>query len=56
VLGDRRYGAPGPHDPPRMALHAALLGFAHPAGGERLDFASPWPPELAAWTDRLRGR
>jgi 23S rRNA pseudouridine1911/1915/1917 synthase len=39
---------------PRLALHAALLGFAHPATGERVVFESALPPELAAWIARLR--
>ncbi|HEY0195775.1 MAG TPA: RluA family pseudouridine synthase [Kofleriaceae bacterium] len=39
---------------PRLALHAARLGFAHPATGEPVRFDSPMPPELAAWIARLR--
>lgn len=39
---------------PRLALHAALLGFTHPATGERVVFESALPPELAAWIARLR--
>lgn len=31
----------------RQALHAARLGFEHPATGEVLSFASPLPPDLA---------
>ena len=31
----------------RQALHAALLGFAHPRSGEHLRFESPLPPEMA---------
>lgn len=51
VLGDRRYGDPGPQpgDPPRMALHAAVLGFQHPVSGAALHFESPWPEDLAPW-------
>ncbi len=30
----------------RIALHAATLGFAHPATGEPLRFESPLPPEF----------
>jgi len=56
VLGDTQYGDPTPIDPPRMALHATILGFKHPRTGEPLRFESPWPPELAAWLDGLRGR
>ncbi len=55
VLGDDRYGAPFPAaPPPRMALHATTLGFAHPRTGQALSFTSPWPPDLAAWLERVR--
>ncbi|HXT99025.1 MAG TPA: RluA family pseudouridine synthase [Polyangia bacterium] len=55
VIGDARYGTPFREAPaPRMALHATTLGFAHPATGAPLSFTSPWPPDLAAWTERLR--
>jgi hypothetical protein len=37
-----------------MALHAASLAFPHPGTGAPLSFDSPWPADLAAWTDRLR--
>ena len=40
---------------PRQALHAASLGFAHPASGEWLEFDSPLPGDMAALLDRLRG-
>ncbi|MGE0403177.1 MAG: RluA family pseudouridine synthase, partial [Kofleriaceae bacterium] len=39
---------------PRLALHAAMLGFTHPATGERVVFESALPPELEAWIARLR--
>src|SRR5690606_25792957 len=32
----------------RQALHAAELGFEHPATGEELFFEAPLPPDLAA--------
>lgn len=32
----------------RQALHAELLGFAHPRTGETLRFESPLPPDMAA--------
>jgi 23S rRNA pseudouridine1911/1915/1917 synthase len=55
VIGDDRYGTPFREAPaPRMALHATTLGFAHPSTGAPMAFESPWPPDLAAWTDRLR--
>jgi 23S rRNA pseudouridine1911/1915/1917 synthase len=40
--------------PPRLALHAAVLGFTHPATGERVRFVSALPEDLAAWIARLR--
>ena len=61
VLGDPTYGAPLPAStlmprPPRMALHAAALGFTHPRSGERLRFTSPWPADIAEWlTQRRQG-
>lgn len=39
---------------PRQALHAATLGFVHPATGEVLSFESPIPPDMAALLARLR--
>jgi 23S rRNA pseudouridine1911/1915/1917 synthase len=30
----------------RQSLHAALLGFKHPASGEWVEFRSEWPPDL----------
>jgi 23S rRNA pseudouridine1911/1915/1917 synthase len=32
----------------RQALHAYLLGFAHPVTGETVSFRSPLPADLAA--------
>src|SRR5262249_52054782 len=55
VLGDPRYGgAPLSPRPPRMALHATLLAFAHPRTGAPLSFTSPWPDDLAGWLESLR--
>lgn len=56
VLGDRRYGAPTDHDPPRLALHAARLELPHPRTGAPLAFASPWPADLTPWLEGLRAR
>jgi 23S rRNA pseudouridine1911/1915/1917 synthase len=39
----------------RQALHASTLGFRHPVTGERLSFASPLPPDLAALMAVLDG-
>ncbi len=59
VMGDARYGeprqgAPSSFDPPRMALHAAVLGFKHPITAEALRFELPLAPDLAAWLETLR--
>lgn len=31
----------------RQALHAGVLGFDHPASGERISFTAPLPPDMA---------
>jgi 23S rRNA pseudouridine1911/1915/1917 synthase len=38
----------------RVALHAALLGFDHPADGRRVRWASPLPNDMEALVRRLR--
>lgn len=40
----------------RQALHAAVLGFEHPATGQRLQFVSPLPLDMAKLLERLRKR
>ena len=40
---------------PRQALHAATLGFDHPVTGERLEFTSPLPGDMAGLIAGLRG-
>ncbi|HUH02495.1 MAG TPA: RluA family pseudouridine synthase [Kofleriaceae bacterium] len=55
VLGDPRYGKRSGPRPPRMALHAAVLGFVHPASGETLRFETALPADLATWLEGLRG-
>jgi 23S rRNA pseudouridine1911/1915/1917 synthase len=39
---------------PRLALHAAELGFEHPATGEKLHFTMPLPADLVAFIASLR--
>lgn len=56
VLGDRRYGRRSPLAPPRMALHASMLGFVHPRSNQLMSFASPLPAPLADWLQSLRSR
>lgn len=41
---------------PRLMLHAATLGFAHPVTGESISLASPPPEDFRAIVERLRGR
>ena len=58
VCGDRTHGGDTERAflprPPRLALHAAVLGFTHPASGERVRWESPVPDDLARWIERLR--
>ncbi|WP_311209259.1 MULTISPECIES: RluA family pseudouridine synthase [unclassified Aeromicrobium] len=57
-VGDLQYGA----DPTlaarvgldRQWLHAKHLGFVHPTTGERVDFESPYPADLAQALDVVR--
>lgn len=39
---------------PRPALHAEILGFAHPSTGEPMQFAEPWPEDLESLREQLR--
>lgn len=39
---------------PRIALHAAELGFEHPTTGDQMRFKMPLPPDLASFLARLR--
>lgn len=54
VLGDRAHGQKTSFDPPRMALHATLLGFAHPRSAEFCGYESAWPLDLELWLNELR--
>ncbi len=50
LLGDATYGRPSrQQDVPRVMLHARLLGFTHPATGERMTFQAPIPEEFHPW-------
>ncbi len=59
VAGDRTHGGENERSfhvekrPPRLALHARLLGFTHPGTGERVKFESEMPAELAQWIEKL---
>jgi 23S rRNA pseudouridine1911/1915/1917 synthase len=39
---------------PRMALHAAQIGFEHPKTKRRLSFLAPWPDDLKLILERLK--
>jgi len=58
IAGDTQHGGERARTfvprPPRLALHAAVLGFTHPATGERVRFERELPPDLAGWIARLR--
>jgi 23S rRNA pseudouridine1911/1915/1917 synthase len=61
LCGEKVYGKPlrgkAPEDQsgaPRLALHAAELGFQHPVTGEPMRFEMPLPPDLEAFLNRLR--
>jgi 23S rRNA pseudouridine1911/1915/1917 synthase len=63
LSGDKVYRGPYPGKPipdesgaPRLALHAAELGFEHPITGEPLKFVMPLPPDMTRLIDRLRKR
>lgn len=51
ILGDPIYGGKkkisnAVKDIPRLALHAAELGFSHPRTGAQLSFKVPWPDDF----------
>lgn len=54
VAGDVQYGrAPRPEGLERQFLHAARLAFPHPDAGREISCASPLPPDLAGFLERL---
>ena len=61
VCGDIKYRQPyaakmieDRSQAPRLALHAAELGFAHPVTGEDVGFRMPFPDDLTEFYERLR--
>lgn len=53
VAGDKLYGAPtSPHG--RYFLHAASIGFASPATGERVTVTAALPGDLEAWLAEIQ--
>lgn len=62
LCGDRVYRGPYPgpvmadnSGAPRVALHAAELGFVHPITGEHIRHEMALPTEMVELIDRLRG-
>ena len=54
VVGDDQYGGVRQSLPTdRPLLHAATLGFTHPATGEHIAFEAPLPPGFRSVLDRL---
>jgi len=56
VCGDKVYGLKlgSKGGAPRLALHAAELGFVHPVTGKPLKWEMPLPPDLQSFLERLR--
>ncbi len=54
LVADGRYGGRREFGLERQFLHSARLGFAHPATGERLEFESALPPDLAEALETAR--
>ena len=48
LVGDAAYGGPARYGLERQFLHAHRLAFDHPLGGERLEFRSELPEDLAS--------
>ena len=57
LLGDTLYGpAKPPYALEGQTLHAAVLGFIHPATGEYMEFEAPLPDYFAQLLEKLRRR
>ncbi|PLR77565.1 RluA family pseudouridine synthase [Bacillus sp. V3-13] len=54
LAGDPKYGPRKTLDIGGQALHAGVLGFAHPRTGEYLEFEAPLPPDFQQLLDKLR--
>jgi 23S rRNA pseudouridine1911/1915/1917 synthase len=54
LIGDSKYGLR--KDAPRQMLHAAKLGFIHPATGEYTEFKSKIPQKMKEYIDNLRNK
>jgi 23S rRNA pseudouridine1911/1915/1917 synthase len=54
LIGDPTYGDVESYGLRRQFLHAHRLAFTHPESGERVEFSSELPPDLAAALERAR--
>ena len=54
LLGDATYGGELLYGLRRPFLHSHRIAFTHPATGERLEFSSPLPADLAVALDAAR--
>lgn len=54
LIGDATYGGADRYGLSRQFLHAHRLAFRHPRTGERLEFTSPLPADLAAALEAAR--
>ena len=54
LVGDATYGGPIRYGLQRQFLHAQRLAFEHPLSGERLEFSSELPCDLAAALEQAR--
>ncbi len=61
ICGDVKYRGPfgGPaisdqSDAPRLALHAAELGFVHPASSTLHTYELPWPKDILSLIRRMK--
>ncbi|MFD2672286.1 RluA family pseudouridine synthase [Marinicrinis sediminis] len=56
LVGDPMYGRSKGMTMEGQALHAAVLGFVHPASGDYMEFEAPLPPEMEQLLQVLRVR
>ncbi len=60
VVGDHQHGGETSRTflprAPRLLLHAAVLGFAHPRTGVAMRFERELPPDFATWLEKMRAR
>ena len=56
LLGDSLYSAPPTELIERPALHAQSLTIHHPTSGEELTFTAPYPPDIRAVLEKIKGK